>query len=78
MPYPWARTEAALRQITAYGGQTPAELDDVNPETGTFVLPTMGFTAMMLAKDDRISLPLTSSAAVFHVIQGKGDSTIGG
>jgi gentisate 1,2-dioxygenase len=78
MRYPWARTEAALRQMAAYGGQSPAELDYVNPETGASVLPTMGFTAMMLAKGDRISPPLTSSAAVFHVIRGKGTSSIDG
>ena len=32
--YPWARTEAALRELARYGGGGAAELDFVNPETG--------------------------------------------
>ena len=48
MRYPWARTEAALREMLAYGGEAIAELDYVNPETGADVLPTMGFTAMLI------------------------------
>ena len=78
MRYPWERTEAALRRMLAHGGGEIAELDYVNPETGADVLPTMGFTAMMLPKGARHAPPLRSSSAAFHVIRGRGRSRIDG
>jgi len=48
MRFPWARTEEALRELSKYEGSGIAEVDFVNPETGDDVLPTMGFTAMLL------------------------------
>ena len=55
-----------------------AELDFVNPETGEDVLPTMGFTAMMLTEGQTVTPPRRSSSAVFHVIRGSGSTTING
>ena len=77
MRYPWKRTEAALREMMKYTDGDVAELDYVNPETGADVLPTMGFTAMMLAADAKDEPPLRSSSAAYHVIAGKGRSVIG-
>lgn len=76
MRYPWARTEPALRAMAAHG--EVAELDYVNPETGTDVLPTMGFTAMMLGAGNSDMPPLRSVSSAFHVIKGKGHSIING
>jgi gentisate 1,2-dioxygenase len=42
------------------------------------VLPTMGFTAMMLRKGETARPPRRSSSAVFHVIEGSGRSTVNG
>lgn len=78
MRYPWARTEAALRENLAYGGDAIAELDYVNPETGADVLPTMGFTAMMLPKGAKASPPRRSASCAFHVIRGRGRTLING
>ena len=78
MRYPWARTEAALRQLAEHNGAEATELDYINPETGQSCLPTMGFTAMMLRPGERLRPPLRSSSAVFHVIAGHGVSTING
>ncbi|WP_137701727.1 cupin domain-containing protein [Marimonas lutisalis] len=78
MRYPWARTEAALREVLAYGGDDIAELDYVNPETGADVLPTMGFTAMMLPAGTTHAPNLRSSSAAFHVIKGRGKTRING
>ena len=78
MRYPWSRTEEALRQMAAYGDEAVAELDYVNPETGQDVLPTMGFTAMMLSAGQSDAPPLRSSSAAFHVIRGSGTTTIDG
>jgi gentisate 1,2-dioxygenase len=77
MRYPWAATEAALRQLAAYGDQ-PIEMDYINPETGSDVLPTMGFTAMMLNPGQTDRPPLRSSSAAFHVVRGSGRTTING
>ncbi len=76
MRYPWERTEAALRAMAAYGDV--AELDFVNPETGDDVLPTMGFTAMMLAAGEKVEPPIKSTSAAFHVVKGAGRSTVNG
>lgn len=77
MRFPWTRTEAALREVAAFS-EGPAEVDFVNPETGEDVLPTMGFTAMMIREGEKISPPKRSSSSVFHVVQGEGQSRING
>lgn len=78
MRYPWKRTEEALREMARYGDGELAELDYVNPETGEDVLPTMGFTAMMLQKGQKASPPRRSTSGVFHVVKGTGTTTIDG
>ncbi|MEM9197963.1 MAG: cupin, partial [Pseudomonadota bacterium] len=76
--YPWEKTEAALRQMAKYGQTGAAELDYVNPETGEPVLPALGFTAMMLAAGQTDAPLLRSTSSAFHVVRGKGVSTING
>lgn len=78
MRFPWQRTEAALRQLAAYGGEEIAEVDFTNPETGDDVLPTMGFTAMMIEKGKKSAPPKRSTSAVFHVVRGEGETVIDG
>ena len=78
MRYPWHRTEAALREMARFGDCEVPELDYVNPETGADVLPTMGFTAMMLSSGSEVSPPLRSCSSAFHVVRGSGRSTING
>lgn len=78
MRYPWTQTEAALRQMAKYGEGEVAELDYINPETGQDVLPTMGFTAMMLAAGQSEAPPLRSASAAFHVVKGRGTSLVNG
>lgn len=78
MRYPWTRTEAALREMARYGREGPAELDYINPETGADVLPTMGFTAMMLGEGQVDKPPRRSSSAAFHVVKGQGRSIVNG
>lgn len=76
--YPWARTEAALRELARYEGEEPVEMDYINPETGDDVLPTMGFTAMMLEAGQTSRPPKRSESAIFHVVKGRGHSVIDG
>ncbi|MHA6262911.1 cupin domain-containing protein [Arenibacterium sp. CAU 1754] len=78
MRYPWVRTEKALREMAKYGDDGVAELDYINPETGQDVLPTMGFTAMMLAAGQSDEPPLRSTSAAFHVVKGTGRTVING
>ena len=76
--FPWARTEEALREIAKYGADGLAEVDYINPETGQDVLPTMGFTAMMLAKGQADHPPQRSCSSAFHVVKGSGTTVIDG
>ncbi len=76
--FPWARTEAALRQRAAARGEGHALLDYVNPETGEDVLPTLGFTAIHVAAGQSLRLPVSSVSGIFHVIRGEGESEIAG
>lgn len=78
MRFPWARTEAALRALAAHGADGAIELDFVNPETGEAVLPTLGFTALMLRPGETRSWPRRSSSEVYHVVRGAGDAQING
>jgi len=78
MRYPWGQTEKALRQLAAFGSGGVAELDFVNPETGEDVLPTLGFTAMMLQSGQSDAPPLRSASCAFHVVKGSGQSVVNG
>jgi gentisate 1,2-dioxygenase len=53
-------------------------VDYVNPETGADVLPTMGFTAMMIAAGTIVSPPRRSCSSAFHVVAGRGRTIIDG
>ncbi len=78
MRYPWERTEKSLRRLAEHNGGESAEFDFVNPETGASCLPTLGFTAMMLRPGERARPPRRSSSAVFHVVSGRGSTTVAG
>ncbi len=78
MRYPWGATEKALRQMAAFGSADVAELDYVNPESGEDVLPTLGFTAMMLTADQSEAPPLRSASCAFHVVKGSGQTIVNG
>ncbi len=78
MRYPWARTEAALRQMAAHHGGEAVELDYINPETGEHALHVLGFTALMLRPGETLKPALNSASALFHVVQGSGVSTVNG
>ncbi len=78
MRFPWTNTEAVLREMAEYGGSEPVELDFINPETGLSVLPTMGFTALMIRLGETVRPPIRSTSAVFHIIKGSGRSVVNG
>ncbi|MCC6008377.1 MAG: cupin domain-containing protein [Rhodobacteraceae bacterium] len=78
MRYPWKQVRAALDHMAIHSGREIAELDYVNPETGRSVLPTLGFTAMLLPAGEAVRPPLRSISSVFHVVEGRGATTING
>lgn len=75
--YPWKAAEAALRQMARYA-PGPAELDYINPETGSDILPALGFTAMMLPAGATESPVRKSASQAFHVVRGRGYSVVNG
>lgn len=50
----------------------------MNPETGDDVLPTLGFTAMMLTAGQSNAPPIRSSSCAFHVVKGSGQTIVNG
>ncbi|MEM1019260.1 MAG: cupin domain-containing protein [Pseudomonadota bacterium] len=76
--YPWVRTQQALREMLRYAAHGFAELDYVNPETGADALPTIGFTAGMMAAGASVTPPMRSSSAAIHIISGRGKTTVNG
>ncbi|MEM6681989.1 MAG: cupin domain-containing protein [Pseudomonadota bacterium] len=76
--YPWERTVKALREMIKYSDKGYAELDYVNPETGADALPTIGFTAAILAAGATFEPPQRSSSGAVHVISGRGRSSVNG
>ena len=78
MRFPWSKTEKALRKLSIYSETLITELDYVNPENGEPVLPTMGFTGMMLKKGESKISSVPSNSSAFHIIKGRGETIING
>lgn len=77
--YPWREVRQALLDMAA--GLAPGEpcrLAYVNPETGQECLPILGFSAQMLRAGEEQAPPRRSVSAVFHVVEGQGESDIDG
>lgn len=79
MRFPWQRTRAALDAMAELAPRGAAvELSYVNPETGESCLPAIGFTAILLRPGETVRPPLRSASAVFHVVEGSGQSVVNG
>lgn len=77
--YPWREVRQSLLDYA--GGLAPGEacqLAYVNPETGGECLPILGFSAQMLSPGAEAAPRRRSASAVFHVIEGRGESEIDG
>ena len=77
--YEWKRTREALDALAA---DAPADLRIevayVNPETGGDCLNTIAFAAMLVRAGESQTLPRSSPARVFHVVEGEGQAEIDG
>src|ERR1051325_1714916 len=76
--WPWQTGRAALSATAASApADQPVVLRYVNPRTGAPPLPTMGAYAQWLRPGERTRRERRTASAVFHVIEGSGESRIG-
>ena len=77
MHYRWSEIRAALTDLGAQTERTqPVHMMYVNPETGATVVEPYCFSVRMLRPGEEVSPKLTSASAIFHVIEGVGESSI--
>lgn len=76
--WPWQTVRRALEAMAAsMPGDQPVVLRYVNPRTGAPPLATMGAEAQWLRPGERTRAERRTTSAVFHVIEGSGESRIG-
>ena len=76
--WPWASVRRALADMAvAAPSRRPAVLRYVNPMTGAPPLPTLGCEAQWLRPGETTPMERRTGSAVFHVIEGRGESRIG-
>ena len=76
--YPWAKTKIALHAQMKANNARFASVDFVNPETGSDILPTLGFSALAILSNAHIQPAIRSASAAFHVVQGSGNTRVNG
>lgn len=76
--YPWVEVRAALQALAEEQPEGQAvQVRYVNPETGEDCQNVLGYSALMLRPGEALRLPRRSPAAVFHVIEGAVQATLG-
>jgi gentisate 1,2-dioxygenase len=76
--YPWAATRAALEALARQrSAGEPVTVRYVNPETGADAQAILGYSALMLRPGETLALPARSPAAVFHLIEGAAELSVG-
>jgi len=77
--YPWVNVRQALEALALSQPEIEAvQVAYVNPETGADCQKILGFSALMLRPGERLTLPVRSTAMVFHQIEGSADVTLEG
>jgi gentisate 1,2-dioxygenase len=77
--YPWVDVRSTLIDLSKVKPNTsPIQVAYINPETGDSCQKVLGYSALMLRPNEEISLPIRSTAMVFHVIEGTGIINIDG
>jgi gentisate 1,2-dioxygenase len=76
--WPWSSVRAALARMAAGApAREPVVLRYANPTTGAAPLATMGCEAQWLRPAERTRGERRTASAVYHVIEGHGESRIG-
>ena len=76
--FPWVRTKKALDLLIDAEKAPFAEVEYVNPETGGDVLPTLGFSALLVLESGACKPLCRSASAAFHVVRGRGATKVNG
>lgn len=77
--WPWRAVRTALAAMAATSpARHPVVLRHVNPTTGQPPLATMGCEAQWLRPGERTRRERRTAGVVCHVVEGRGESTIGG
>ena len=74
--YPWRDVRAALETM-AQTKMESVQITYINPETGADAQNILGYYAMLLRPGRKLTLPIRSTATVFHVIEGGAEVEIG-
>ena len=76
--WPWATVRNALASMAdAAPAGAPVALAYVNPRTGASPLPTMGCECQWLRPGETTPAARRTASAVYHVLEGRGESRIG-
>ena len=78
--YSWKQTWAALDALRDHAGNPfdGISLDYRHPQTGGPVMPTMGCRIQMLRPNERTKAHRHTGSAVYHVVEGQGETIIDG
>jgi gentisate 1,2-dioxygenase len=78
--YPWAKTEAALHQLSKVEGDPFDDVvfDYINPTTGGQVLPTIGCRIQMLRRGVHTKAHRHAHVSVCHAFRGSGATVVDG
>ena len=79
--YPYARSREALERLHRNGPVDPChgvKLQYVNPVTGGYPMPTIAAFLQLLPKGFSGATHRSTDSTIFHVIEGRGSSRIGG
>jgi gentisate 1,2-dioxygenase len=81
MHYPWSSTRQALVELANLAQGSPYDgviMEYTNPTTGGAVMLTMGCHIQMLKPGQRTQAHRHTSATIYHVVEGRGASIVGG
>ena len=81
MHYPWGETRAALERLAGMTEGDPHDgfiMEYTNPVDGGPVMPTISCCIQLLRPGQRTQAHRHTSSAVYHVVEGRGSSVVGG
>jgi gentisate 1,2-dioxygenase len=81
MHYPWEATRQALLELDGLAEGSPYDgliMEYTNPLDGGTVMPTLSCYMQMLRPGERTQGHRHTSSAVYHVVEGRGCSMVGG
>ena len=79
--YPWTTTRDSVLRLSDMAEGSPFDgviMEYTNPVTGGPVMPTMGCFIQVLKPGERTHSHRHTASAIYHVVQGRGYSIIGG